>query len=253
MSANLQSYKVAFQEGLSSTKESNMVQAIEDALNAIGDLSKMAWAPGKILALSQLQQSGAGTGQVAAWNGSQWAPATVSGPVVSKKTTLTSVTNTTVKTDLFGGAISIPAGAMTANSRAIVFAGGDYQNNSGSNKTIDVELKLGSQVLWASGPSAGITAGGNFRAWFMHAIIQAQGATNAQQTVGFMGLSDTNAATTGLGQLTAPGTSPTGTPFISPSTNVDMTSSQTLTFSVTHSAAAATVTMRCYIARVEVV
>jgi hypothetical protein len=73
---NLQAFKVALGELLSSSKEDNFVQAVENALNNIGDTSQMGWATGQIVHLDQLKQSGAAVGQVPAWNGSVYSPAT---------------------------------------------------------------------------------------------------------------------------------------------------------------------------------
>jgi hypothetical protein len=75
MPANYAASKVTAGETSNATKLNAFIQAVQDAQNATGDTSKMGWAAGAILALSQLQQSGATTGQVPTWNGSTWAPA----------------------------------------------------------------------------------------------------------------------------------------------------------------------------------
>lgn len=79
MACDLSSYRVAAGETSSATKQNNLIQAIQDALNAIGDTTKMAWGSGAIIDPNQIKQSGATSGQALEWNGSAWAPATVSG------------------------------------------------------------------------------------------------------------------------------------------------------------------------------
>lgn len=79
MASDLSSYKVGSGEVASSSKFDNLVQAVQDALNAVGDQTKMAWAAGKIIDPVQIQQKGATSGQALVWNGTDWAPATVGG------------------------------------------------------------------------------------------------------------------------------------------------------------------------------
>src|SRR5262245_5700941 len=55
--------------------------------------------------------------------------------VTYQKTTTTDVVNTAAKTDLFAAAFTIAGNAMSSTGICEVYAGGDYLNNSGSNKT----------------------------------------------------------------------------------------------------------------------
>lgn len=80
MSADYSSYKVSSGEVGSSSKFDNLVQAVQDSMNAVGDTSKMAWAAGAIIdPATQIKQNGATNGQALAWNGSGWVPTTVGG------------------------------------------------------------------------------------------------------------------------------------------------------------------------------
>lgn len=251
MSVSLAAYKVATNETSSSSKFDNLVQAVEDSLNAIGDTTKMAWKSGLIFDPSQIKQNAAASGQALAWNGSIWAPATVGGgAVVYKKTTQKDVVNTTTKTDLFNAEITIGAGVMTSSGRMLITAGGDYLNNSGSSRTATLELKLGTTVLWAAAGNA-IAVSATRRAWHLHAWVQAQAATNAQRGGGIMWFSSTTAATTGTGSHDSVSDQILGV-FETVASTEDMTASKALTFSVTHAAANASLSMRLDYARVEV-
>jgi hypothetical protein len=75
LAANLSAYKLAASELSSSTKFDNLVQALQDALNGIGDTTKMAFAAGAIFDPTKLKQAGATSGQVLIWGGTAWAPA----------------------------------------------------------------------------------------------------------------------------------------------------------------------------------
>lgn len=74
MPADLSGSLLSTGEGSSTSKQNTLIQAIQDALNNIGDTSKMAFAAGAIFTLSQIKQSGATSGQVPMWSGTQWAP-----------------------------------------------------------------------------------------------------------------------------------------------------------------------------------
>lgn len=79
MAVDYTAYKVAANEALSSTKFNNLVQALQDSENNIGDLTKMGFQAGKIFDLTMLKQGGATSGQALQWNGSQWVPVTLGG------------------------------------------------------------------------------------------------------------------------------------------------------------------------------
>lgn len=78
MPADFSAFKVGTSELSDSAKYNNGVQAAQDALNNIGDLSRMGFATGAIFDPAKIMQSGATDGQVLAWSaaGGKWQPAT---------------------------------------------------------------------------------------------------------------------------------------------------------------------------------
>lgn len=255
MTVNLSAYKVALDELSSSTKFDALVQAVENGFNNLGDATYGAFAPGLIFDPAKLKQNAAGVGQALVWNGTAWAPATIAGPVAYKKITQKDVVNTAAKTDLLNAEITIGAGVMSSTGRLEFRAVGDYLNNSGANQTFTLELKLGAQVLWDSGASDSWAASANRHSWMVHVWLQAKAATNAQSGGGMFYLGDRATATTGQGHVSdlAVGANRHGMAAIDfVNATVDMTAAQALTFSVTHSAANASLSMRLDEARVEV-
>jgi len=79
MASDLSSYKVTAGATSSDTTQNNMIQAIQNALNAIGDTTQMAFAAGLILDGTQIKQNGAIAGQGLVWNGSNFVPSGASG------------------------------------------------------------------------------------------------------------------------------------------------------------------------------
>jgi hypothetical protein len=238
----------------SSAKMRNAFRAIETAFANLGGTDS-SFAAGQVIPVDQLTQGGASVGQGISWNGSAWVATTFTVPIVYKKTSEKDVNTTASKTDLFNGEITIGAGDMGASSRMLIYAGGDYLNNSGNDRTINLELKLGSQVLWASGASSVFPSSSARRAWRLQAEVQAQASTSLQQGGGTFFVNDNQAATTGSGAIRAVYNTNTvyGGPFLTVATTVPMASSQALTFSVTHSASASTISMRLEYARVEII
>ncbi len=198
--------------------------------------------------------TGTPTGSKFLRDDNQWVSLPNGGLLLSKRTT-TDVVSTASKTDLFGGAFaSIAGNSLSSTGRMRIVAGGDYLNNTGANRTIDLELKLGANVLWDSGVSDTIGTTTVRQAWHFVAEIQALSSTSAQIASGLFGMGGNDAATTGLGKIRAPAN--TGgilfTPFLSVQTATDMTAAEALTLSVTHSASSASLSMRCMYARVEI-
>lgn len=266
MAANLQSYKVAFQEDpASSTKFNNLVQAIEDALNALGDSTKTAFAQGQILAPSQLKQEGASQGQAVIWNGTQWAPANPGGTVY-RKVTEKDVTNTTVETDLLNSEITIPAGVMGVNKmiRATLF--GDFLNNTGSRVGPTVRIKLGSTILYGddvgSAGSNGLASSGTRYAWQLTLHILNLGSATSQWMTGWLGFGQVATPTIqGLGvldgDLIGSGTSPPNGRFavftLASAASVDTAQSQLLAVTVQFSTASTALSWRLKGGIVEIV
>lgn len=74
MSLNLQTYKVVNGDTSSASKQTNMVQAVEDALNNLGSSTYGAFASGNNIPSNQLTQNAATNNQALIWNGSNWVP-----------------------------------------------------------------------------------------------------------------------------------------------------------------------------------
>lgn len=182
-----------------------------------------------------------------------WAAST--GTVITKyqKTTEKDVNSTVTKTDLLNGEITIGANVMSSSGALYLECGGDFLNSTGSSRTIDMELKLGSTVLWDSNTSS-FASNANRRAWHFRCVLQALGATNSQRGSGTMTVGGvTTTATTGTGALEqVSGSTAQIGPFLTAASAVDMTSSQALTFSVTLSTSSASLSMRLEYASVSV-
>ena len=115
-------------------------------------------------ALSQLTQSSASTGQVAAWNGTQWAPASIPAPTSTQVVSAISGQNISVGT-ISSGSISMSYGDKVSFGGSTVYlsgvSGGGMTVNFGSSGTLkfnynpdgNVVLYNGSTVLWQTGTS----------------------------------------------------------------------------------------------------
>jgi hypothetical protein len=171
------------------------------------------------------------------------------------KTTEKDVVSTAAETDLLNGEITIGAGVLAATGAIRITAGGDYLNNSGASRTLQMKLKLGATTLWDSGASNSLEASATRHGWHFTALIQALGATNAQRGSGFFAMNDHSAATTGSGKLTDPLSDSAAVllyaPFLTGASAVDMTAAQALVLSATHSASNASLSIRLEYARIE--
>lgn len=247
-------------------KFDNMIAAIQASLNAIGDPTKTTWAPGQILALSQLQQSGALTKQVPVWNGANWVPASMAALTVRTAFNV-DVNNTTTETDLLSGTtgsgyLKIPGNSLVALGGIRLILVGDYLNNTGSNRTIRLKIRIGSAVgspsfttfstLWDSGVSDNIGSSPNRRSWEMALDLQALNATNSQNIGGEFQLSSQTAPTVGLGPLAAPSSAALMGSITGAATSVDYTVDTGIVVSVIHSFVSASLSMRLLEARIEV-
>jgi len=244
MPVDLSPYLIAPNEKpASATKQNNMLKAIQTALN--------------VFAPSQIQGYPADSTKYLDGSGSWSSPVlAVTGPTVLTKTSLKDVVNTTTKTDLLNGEITVPGGSLSATGAIKFWFSGDYLNNSGTAQQITLELKLGSTVLWDSGTSDAILNGGSIRkAWWCEGMIQTKGSATSQQGGGWFALGPAGvAASVGTGMVfdVALTYGPLTAAFETVTASVAMGSAQALTFSVTHFAAAATVSMRLDYGRVEV-
>lgn len=167
-----------------------------------------------------------------------------SGP---QSTTAVDVTNTTTKTEVLRA--TIPANSITGTKAVSCAAGGFYLNNSTTTKTLLIEIKLGSTVLW-SGTTGNLNSAAPLHAFNMHIhIVPVNGASNAQIVHGVVGISGAANSGTGAGDPSAALTAAVGfnTPIAGPSTSgsaEDATTDLDLVVSVQHSAAHASTTFR---------
>ncbi|HXU02242.1 MAG TPA: hypothetical protein VN903_14855 [Polyangia bacterium] len=252
--------------GAAVAKQQGFVNAVQASLNAVGDPTKTTWAPGQILAPSQLSQGGASTRQGLAWNGSAWVPSSLAAITVKTGFNV-DINNTTTETDLLTGTtgsgyLVIPGNSLVALGGIRLIMGGDYLNNTGSNRTIRLKVRVGTAVgspsfttystLWDSGVSDTIASNANRRAWKLELDLQALNATNSQNINGEFEMSATNAATVGLGSLLAPTSAAIIAPFTGTATAVDYTVDTGIVVSLIHSFASASASMRLLHARLEV-
>lgn len=214
------------------------VASLQSLMTGTGDIlySSSANTPARLAA---------GTvGQVLTMAGGVPTWAAGSGISITKyqKITEKDVNTTVTKTDLLNGEISIAGNAMSSTGAIMLDCGGMFTNNTGSDRKLTLELKLGSTVLWDSNASANIPTSATARAWSLRCVIAALGATNSQRGAGSFFLGDfTPAATMGTGGI---GNTIYGGPFETVATAEDMTSSKALTLSVTLSASSANLGMK---------
>jgi hypothetical protein len=245
MTVDLSTYRIApGEKPASASKQNNLLGALEAALNN--------FPPAQIVGYpldytKYLDGSGA-------WSAPPVPTIPPGIPTSYVKTTTTDVVSTAAKTDLLGGAFTIPANQMGASGCAKLVAGGDALINVASSPII-LEMKLGATTLWQSIASDQLTASAVRHAWHLTAVIQAMGSTSAQMASGLFVLGPAVAPTVGVGSVNDPYTTSRAllTPFLAAASAVAMTSAQALTFSVTHASANAALSMRCLYARLEVV
>jgi len=108
------------------------------------------------VALSQLTNSGAKTGQVIAWNGAYWAPALGSGNYVGTETGTNNAWAIAL-TDASGNAVSLVAGLeVCVQSTHTLQAGANTLSFNGTAKNIKSHLNSGNNIATAhSGPGIG--------------------------------------------------------------------------------------------------
>jgi len=160
------------------------------------------------------------------------------------------VANTTSESDLVS--VTVPGGALgtTRTLRAVLNC--DYLNNSGSDRTFTLRIKLGSTTLYDAITIA-LPAAATRRA--VRAVIEISNIASAavQAIGGFVIISNTTAPTAGIGQLTTDEI-PAQTPIGNASGGAEDTSTnKTFAVTVQHSAADANLAFRLNAAVVEVV
>ena len=146
------------------------------------------------------------------------------------------VVNTVTETNLWSKSVS----AMAIGETLEIDLFGDYLNNSGSNKTINIRIKVGSTTLW-SHDSSNLGASTNRRGVVMRLIIKNQETQSKQIVGGRISFSPVNSADTGFGRLS-------GTvnvqAALSGSSTEDWSSALTVSVTAEHSAADANCEIR---------
>ena len=115
--------------------------------------------------------------------------------IKDRKTSTTDVVNTTTETDAYS--YTIAAGTFsTLNS--VTFTGiGDCLNNSGSNKTLTIRVKLGATTIYTEAFTIATSATRNQVT--VDAVVMAAGATNAQRSRVFVWLGTAGSGVDGTG------------------------------------------------------
>jgi hypothetical protein len=265
---DLSAYQVASGETPpSSTKHNGLVAKLQDSLNNIGNPVKTTWAPGQIIAPSQLSQGGASSRQGLVWNGSSWIPASIAALTVRTATNTIDVNNTTTETDLLTGTtasgyLTIPGGSLVSTGGIRLFASGDYLNNSAGSRTIRLKIRVGTAVglpafttwaaMWDSGVSDTIAVSASRHGWELEMDLQALASTVSQNCGGFFSMTGATAPTTGYGTLSAASSVTLFAPFVGAATAVDYTADTGMVVTVIHSTNSASLSMRLLDARIEV-
>lgn len=135
--------------------------------------------------LTALLSGGAFVGQGLLWNGSNWAPGNVRlAPTILSKSTQKDVVNTVAETDLLNSEFLIPANALGPNGFMLVALSGDYLNNSGSARALQLRLKIGGSNLWDGGTATAMPVSGNRRGWTALLRVWNTGASGSQAGAG---------------------------------------------------------------------
>lgn len=148
------------------------------------------------------------------------------------------VSNTVAVTDLLG--YSLPANTLAAGRKLRIRMGGQYVNTSGSVRTYNMIISIGGTVLWeAASNSNGSTA--LEIPWELDFEIAAESNTLAHMH-GRHAVHTTNAVTTGLGANTVGQRSDATISSVRGGVTIPaLTSNRTITVSIAHSFAAATI------------
>jgi hypothetical protein len=105
----------------------------------------------------------------------------------------------TTEADMFR--YNVPGNTLGIDKTIWVHLHGTYTNNSGSNRTFTFRVKYGASLMFAD-DSINL-ASGNDRAWSLDAYLTARGAASAEIVYGSFNISAVNAATSGVGDMSA--------------------------------------------------
>jgi len=169
--------------------------------------------------------------------------------LLDQSTTEQDVVNTAAETSVYS--FSIPSNTLgTAGSLRLTVTG-NYLNNTGSGQSIFVAVKLGG-TIFAGSLSAGLASVSTSalrRGFLLQAVLNANGATNAQRAV--------TRAMLGLAAATETDWGNTTVAFdlhcMHSALAKDMTAAQTITMTITHGTASSNLSFKRWGATLELV
>lgn len=196
-----------------------------------------------------LGRSTAGTGnaeQITVGNGLLLTAGTLTGPFFSGQNNPATITNTGLTTVAYS--VSIPGGTLGTLSGIVMQMNAEFQNNSGSSTTLQIQISYGGTAVADSG-IVGWAAAAAFRPVSVDMLLTGAGATNAQNCRTTFRIS----AATGIN---APA-STSVTDFITTSTYnnsaVDSTIAKTLVVNITMGNASTSINFNSLYAYVEAI
>lgn len=180
------------------------------------------------------------------------------GAVAFRKVTEKDIVNTVTETDLLNDELTILANQLGTNKTGRLTLEGDYLNNSGANRTLQVKVKLGATTLFDD--TVTLVFDADRRALRIVVEITNLGAANSQWLGGLFALSAATNGTSGGPALgnTAGSSGGQATDLqgiVAPlrgSATEDTTANRTLKVTVTHGAAHASLSARLKHAYLEI-
>ena len=151
------------------------------------------------------------------------------------------VVNTSSVTNIYS--LVVTGNDLSTNKILEIDIGGDYLNNSGSSRTMDVTITFGSTVLWQA-TMGSYSASATRRAFNMNLFLANKNSASVQELWGTIRLSTPVAPTTGLGSGDD-GESGFIHPISTSATSSENTATnKTFTVSVQHSSANSNLSLR---------
>lgn len=148
--------------------------------------------------------------------------------VIAQTSTLLTIVSTNAKTTLYS--VTIPGGVITTDKCVELVINGEYFNNSGSARNLDVEITYGSTVMYAD-QDASIAASTLRRPYEIGVRIIGVTATT-QKMLGWYVMGNSTAASTGTGDINTNSLTDT---ILRGTASETATGDLTLTVSITHS------------------
>jgi hypothetical protein len=257
--ADLTQYQVQNGERSSYAKYDGLLNTVQGSLNAIGDQAKNIWGTGLIVAPSQLSQGGAVTNQTLVRLSGVWVPTTVRSRSTFTTTATVDIVNDAAQRDLFTGNLATSGSAgfllpTLSTGHLIRFvAGGNFFNNSGAGRKITLQVGLTNggvfSPMWGD-LSTNIGVNAARIAWRIRGEVIYRGSNSAYCS-GVFAMSDTQAATTGLGPIRDTTRLSMYTTFVGTDLGVDP-SARRFVLSLTQETNNVNLSMQLLFARVEV-